>query len=282
MQVTEVYARGRPTPQKLTDFQIIDLDDTDEIEVRPSDQGPLPRPLWRGNVAASATLGAMKETERGRRTAGPGQFVLHTFQEVGEGPALTGAGKAAVLAALEHAFSIWEDRVVLKRNLNVRFMWDYRLANRGALGAASPECMVGTAQIDGVQQSYPITFIQQMVDPTVTCNNERANHLRIRVNAGRDDWYFGTDGNTVRQFDLATVRDLLLGCFLGFSLLVSLRFTLACIAHTNTVCMHGTATGTCCQKHACRMYFQFFLPPSTLLTAFPRVYVSLLNMLPVF
>lgn len=124
------------------------------------------------------------------------------------------AWPAGAQAAMNHAASIWGSLVSSPYDINIDACWAQGMASGvlGAAGAASYILLTNNLTMETTW--YPAALAEALLnDPT-----EFSTEIRAIFNAGRSDWYFGTDGAVPsNRVDFVTVALHELGHGLGFA-----------------------------------------------------------------
>ncbi len=116
--------------------------------------------------------------------------------------------------AFQFAVDIWESLIISDVPIRINASWAVS-SNSNNLGSATSD---EARNFDGAPLKdvwYPIPIAEKLARKSL--NSENSFDIIANFNAGRDDWYFGTDGNTPSgQFDLVTIVLHEIGHGLGF------------------------------------------------------------------
>ncbi len=114
--------------------------------------------------------------------------------------------------AFTYAASIWSDVLENDQNIGIDACWATTLP-AGTLGSAGPTNFLGLSSGTDLPLSFfPVALAEHLLD-----GQQGAVDIRTSLNAGRTDWYFGTDANPpFSEFDFVSVVVHELGHGLGF------------------------------------------------------------------
>ncbi len=117
-------------------------------------------------------------------------------------------------AAFQFAVDIWESIIISEVPIRINANWSVA-ANINNLGSAISD---EARNFEGAPEQnvwYPIPLAEKLARKEI--NGVNTFDILANFNAGRDDWYLGTDGNTPDgEFDLVTVVLHEIGHGLGF------------------------------------------------------------------
>ncbi len=116
--------------------------------------------------------------------------------------------------AFQFAVDIWESLIISDVPIRINASWAVS-SNSNNLGSATSD---EARNFEGAPLKdvwYPIPIAEKLARKSL--NSENSFDIIANFNAGRDDWYFETDGNTPSgQFDLVTIVLHEIGHGLGF------------------------------------------------------------------
>ncbi len=117
---------------------------------------------------------------------------------------------SAAQAACDFAIEIWEQYIISDNPIHIIANWD--TLGTGSLGFGGPRLAFGPSPLQP-NVLYPLGLWNSILDNDFDTGNE----INLVFNAGRSDWYFGTDGNTpIQNFDFVSVAMHEIGHGLGF------------------------------------------------------------------
>ncbi len=117
-------------------------------------------------------------------------------------------------AAVQEAINIWAK--TLKSNVKIRIFANWTvLQNSGTLAFVVPTEVRNFSKNPNPQLWYPMTLAEKLAGVDINSTSEA--DIVATFNAGRSDWYFGTDGQAGNKFDLVTIALHEIGHGLGFS-----------------------------------------------------------------
>ncbi|MCB0579611.1 MAG: zinc-dependent metalloprotease [Phaeodactylibacter sp.] len=124
------------------------------------------------------------------------------------------AWPADAQAAMNYAATIWGSLVSSPYDINIDACWAQGMAS-GVLGAAGAASYIRLTNNQTMETSwYPAALAEALLNDPMEFSTE----IRAIFNAGRSDWYFGTDGAVPsNQVDFVTVALHELGHGLGFA-----------------------------------------------------------------